>query len=255
MAMTKKSTQSFWHWVSDRRIIFWLNISPSSFTDRYSSCRWAGRSTSSWFCFSLWSARKSKYIRFQRKIVQLHLGGFLLVVLVLLVVAQVCDQLVQAMRNSDPRVRIVFVYRFNSHSVFTLQVTGCDFQYGSNFGVPSNPTFRIRWFSSRGKVYSRQATDSVNCENSSVSFVMKYCPTSTVVRNPASVQIFITRFCCDSLSTRSWYFCNRSSCAGSSVEGVGVFINESCWHKQWVRLSCQNRSPCSNVAHKSETAP
>ena len=45
-------------------------------------------------------------------------------------------------------------------------------------------------FSSRGKVYSRQATDSVNCEHSSVSFVMKYCPTPTVVRNPASVQIF-----------------------------------------------------------------
>ena len=30
--------------------------------------------------------------------------------------------------------------------------------------------------SSLGKVYSRQATESVNCENSSVSFVMKYCP-------------------------------------------------------------------------------
>ena len=81
-------------------------------------------------------------------------------------------------------------------------------------------------FSSLGKVYSRHATDSVNCENSSVSFVMKHCPTPTVVRNPASVQILITRFRCDSLSTRSWYFCNRSSCAGSSVEGVGVFVNK-----------------------------
>ena len=60
-------------------------------------------------------------------------------------VDQVCDQLVQSMRNSDPRVRIVFVHRFNSnfHSIFTLQVTGCDFQHGSNFGVPSNPTFRV----------------------------------------------------------------------------------------------------------------
>ena len=77
-----------------------------------------------------------------------------------------------------------------------------------------------------GKEYSRHATGSANCENSSVSFVMKYCPTSTVVRNPASVQILITRFCCDNLSTRSWYFCNRSSCAGSLVEGVGVFINK-----------------------------
>ena len=123
------------------------------------------------------------------------------------------------MKTSDPRVRIVFVYRFNSnvHSIFPLQVTGFDFL---------------------GKVYSRHATDSVNCENTSVSFVMKYCPTPTAVRNPASVQFLVTRFCCESLSTRSWYFCNRSSCAGSSVEGF----------RQWVGLSCQNRSPRSYVA-------
>ena len=81
-------------------------------------------------------------------------------------------------------------------------------------------------FSSLGKVYSRHVTGSVNCENSSVSFVINYCPTLTVVKNPASVQILITRFCCESLSTRSWYFCNRSSCAGTSVEGVGVAINK-----------------------------
>ena len=54
-------------------------------------------------------SRKSKCIHFQRKIVELHLGGFLLVVVVLLIIAQVRDQLIQAMRNSDPRVRIVFV--------------------------------------------------------------------------------------------------------------------------------------------------
>ena len=49
-------------------------------------------------------------------------GGFLLVVVVLLVVAQVRDQLIQAMRNSDPQVRIVFVFRFNSnfHSIIYL---------------------------------------------------------------------------------------------------------------------------------------
>ena len=103
--------------------------------------------SSSWFCFSLWSARKRKYIRFQRKIFEVHFRGFLLVVVVLLVVAWVRDQLIQAMRNSDSRERIVFVYRFDSnfHSMFTLQVAGCDFQYGSNFGVPSNPTFRVSW--------------------------------------------------------------------------------------------------------------
>ena len=58
-------------------------------------------------------------------------------------------------------------------------------------------------FSSLGKVYSRHVTGSANCKNSSVCFVMKYCPTSTVFRNPASVQIFINRSGCGSLSTRS----------------------------------------------------
>ena len=52
-----------------------------------------------------------------------------MLVVVVLLVAQVRDQLIQSMRNSDLRVRIVFVDRFNSdfHSMFTLQVTGCDF--------------------------------------------------------------------------------------------------------------------------------
>ena len=32
------------------------------------------------------------------------------------------------------------------HSIITLQVAGCDFQYGPNFGVPSDPTMRFRCF-------------------------------------------------------------------------------------------------------------
>ena len=67
-------------------------------------------------------------------------------------------------------------------------------------------------FSSFGKVYSRQTTESVKCENTSVSFVMNNCPTPTVVKNLASIQNLTTRFYCKSLSTRSWYFCNKSSC-------------------------------------------
>ena len=104
----------------------------------------------------------------------------------------------------------VFVYKFKSnfHSIFTLQVTGCDFQHGSNFGVLESNLSGQLIFHLVAKVYSRQVTGSINCENSSVSFVMKYCPTSTVFRNPAPVQIFITRSCCESLSTRSLYFCN-----------------------------------------------
>ena len=111
-------------------------------------------------------------------------------------------------------------------------------------------------FSSLGKVYSRQDTDSVNYENSSVSFV----PNSTVVRNPASVQNLITRFCCDSFSTRSWYFCNRSSCARSSVEGVGVFINELAGTNNGSDCPAKTGLPVlswqdSHSSHISATAP
>ena len=72
--------------------------------------------------------------------------------------------------------------------------------------------------SSLGKVYSRQPTESVNCKNSSVFVVMKYCPTSTTVKNPVSVQNLLNLTCCDSFSIRSPYLCNSSSlCVGSSV--------------------------------------
>ena len=88
---------------------------------------------------------------------------------------------------------------------------------------------------------------------------MKYCPTSTVVRNLASVQILITRFCCESLSTRSWYFCNRSSCAGSSVESVGVFINKLAGSNNGSDCSASTSLPVLAwqilySSHKSETA-
>ena len=72
-------------------------------------------------------------------------------------------------------------------------------------------------FSSRGKVYSRHVTGSTNCKISSVCFVMKYCPTSTVFRNPASVQILINRSRCGSFSTRSLCYCNKFSCARISI--------------------------------------
>ena len=80
-------------------------------------------------------------------------------------------------------------------------------------------------FSSLGKVYSRHVTGSANCKNSSVCFVMKYCPTSTVFRNPASVQNLLNLSCCDNFSIRSLYFCNIcASCAGSSFKGMFVLI-------------------------------
>ena len=188
----RKSAQSFWHWVSDMRTSPWIYIGPSSFHDGYSSCGWASRSTSSWFCFSLWSARKSKNIRLQRKFFELHLRGFLLVVVVLFV-DQVCDQLVQSMRNSCPRERIVFVLHIQFH--FPLRI----YLAGSWLWLPIRAQL---WCSLESNLSGQMifhllakcSNDKlVNFENSSVSFVMKYCPTSTVVRNPASVQNLITR--------------------------------------------------------------
>ena len=72
-----------------------------------------------------------------------------------------------------------------------------------------------------GNVYSRQATESVNCKNSSVSFVMKCCPTWTTVRNPASVQNLLNLSCCDNFSIRSPYLCN-SNCAKNSCNRLQV---------------------------------
>ena len=83
------------------RIIFWLNISSRSFTDRYSFCRWVGRSTSSWFCFSLWSDSQKQVHSFSTQNLQTASQRF---------PARCCrppcwsyvrDQLVQAMRNSE----------------------------------------------------------------------------------------------------------------------------------------------------------
>ena len=80
--------------------------------------------------------------------------------------------------------------------------------------------------SSLGRVYSRQATVFVNCENSSVSFVMKYCPISTTFRNPASIQKLLNWSCCDNFSIRSPFCCNRRSLRARSsqscVRGDGV---------------------------------
>ena len=97
--------------------------------------------------------------------------------------------------------------------------------------------------SSLGKVYSRQATESVNCENSSVSSVMKHCPTSNVVRNPASVQILITclvvitfQFVPDIFAIDLLLVQDRHS---------KVCLSCFSWHEQWVRLSCHNKSPGS----------
>ena len=77
------------------------------------------------------------------------------------------------MRNSDPRVSIVSVQRHNSdiNSMFTVQITGCNFQYGPNFGVSLDPAFRL-WccFFSWKSVFT-------------TSHCIKFCEISSVFRH------------------------------------------------------------------------
>ena len=132
------------------------------------------------------------------------------------------------MINSDPWVRIVFVHRL---ILISTPYLPCSQQVvtsttGPILVFPLIQPFGSDVSSSLGKVYSRQATESLNCENSSVSFVMKHCPTSTVVSNPASVQNLLNLSCCDNFSIRSPYLCSENSlCAGSSLfKGTFVLI-------------------------------
>ena len=145
--------------------------------------------------------------------------NFLLVVVVLFV-DQVRDQFIQSMRNSDPRVRIVFVYRFNAnfHSLFTLQTTGCNFQYGPNFGIPSNPTFRVSWiFISWQSVLT---TCHWFCKLWELFSVFRHEILSDFNNSQESCirTKLLNVSCCDNFSIRSPYLCNSNSlCVGSSL--------------------------------------
>ena len=79
------------------------------------------------------------------------------------------NQLVQTIRNSDAWVTNVFVYRLNSdfHTIFTSYTTGCRLQCG-----PRIHRFGSNVSSYLGKVHAGQATASVTCQNSVVSFVI-----------------------------------------------------------------------------------
>ena len=94
--------------------------------------------------------------------------------------------------------------------------------------------------SSLDRVYSRQATASVNCENSAVSSVMKYCPISTTFRNPASIQNLLNLSCCDNFWIRSRFFCNRRSLwARSSLSKKHTCLDHA-WDERGTRLSSHN---------------
>ena len=99
----------------------------------------------------IWSAYKIFRIQLQRMFFELIFRNFCVVVV------QIHQKLIWSMRNSDPRVSIVSTQGHNSdlNFIFTVQVTGCNFQHGSNFGVPLDPSFRLWcWIFSRKGVFT-----------------------------------------------------------------------------------------------------
>ena len=96
------------------------------------------------------------------------------------------------MRNSDPRLSVVFAQRpdSNFNSVFTIQAKSRNFQHGFNFRALLDPSLDCDDPSLLGRVYSRQ-TFAKNC--SPLSLVMIFCPISTTLFNPSSMQIYSLR--------------------------------------------------------------
>ena len=80
-----------------------------------------------------------------------------------------------------------------------------------------------------GQVYSRQTNESVNCENSAMSFVMRHCPISTTFRNPASAHYLLNLSCCCDFSTLH----NRSSfmCKIIIIFQQHVYLHQI-WHER-----------------------
>ena len=145
------------------------------------------------------------------------------------------------MRMSEPRVRIVFV--IDSTLIYTPYLP-CRQQVETSNTGPILAFARIQpfgseKFSSLGKVFSRQATESVNCENSSVSFVMKYCAITTTFKNPAPIQNMLNLSCCDNFSIRSPYLCKKIFlCRIISIQKH--VCHDHTWHKRGTRLSSHN---------------
>ena len=129
--------------------------------------------------------------------------------------------------KSDPKVRIVSVQRHNSdlNSVLTVEATSSNFQYGSYFGVPSDPSFWCRCSFIFWQRRHDKPIISVNYENSSVSSVMKYCPISTKFKNPASIRNVLYLNCWENLSIRSPSLsANRRSVWARSSQSNGTSV-------------------------------
>ena len=214
-------------------------------------CGWAGKSTSSWFCLSCWSVRKSKYVGFQRNFFELHLRSF---------PGRCCrfpcccseipwPNFFKSRENSDPRKRMVLVHRLNSdfHSILALQETSCNFQYGPNLGVPSYPTFWFRWiFISWHRVLATSHWISKLWELSSV-----FCHEVLSNTNPSNNHEFQFRPSICSMEVKnavSAYTTFQESCADFLAPNIDFRLNEHPrWNTNWFLSIVWEHDPSSQV--------
>ena len=131
-----------------------------------------------------------------RKYFRLRFRNFMLVVVVLFV-DQFCDRLVHSIHEKLwPTSANCLCSQIQFWFPLHIYIIDNKLQIPIRASIlvfPRIQPFRSDDFSSLATVYSRHVTGSADCKNSSVSFVMTYCPTSTVVKNPASVQNWLTR--------------------------------------------------------------
>ena len=75
---------------------------------------------------------------------------------------------------------------------------------------------------------------------------MKYCPTSTVVTNPTSVQNLLNLSCCDNFSIRPLCLCNKNFLCRIIIIQKHVCLDHT-WNERGTRLPSHNGLPRSTV--------
>ena len=142
------------------------------------------------------------------------------------------------MRSSDPRVRIVFVHRLNYLPCRQQVVTS---NTGPILVFPRIQPFGSDDSSSLGKVYSRQATGSVNFEKSSVSrheilSDFNCGQESCISRKMCSLCLVVISF-----QFVLFIFALEFFMCRIIIQRYVCFYHT--WHERWTRLSSHNGSP------------
>ena len=221
LSMTKKMNQFLRYFIIGEWIFQWFNIGPSSFPNR--KCSWRKTAGSLLRGFALAFDRHPKSFAFNFNAYSSSWSSGIS-----------CSLLFKFITNLFGPWEVLtqewVLSLFTDEILMSTPYFPCKQQVvTSNTG----PILVFHWIhpcgcdasSSLGRVYSRQAT-AWNCENSAVSFVVKYCPISTTLRNPASIQNLLNLSCSDSFSIRSPYCCNRRSLwtRSSLSKGTSVLI-------------------------------